>query len=144
MFATGAPSAAGVLLVGDDARLPGIPLTALGAPGCHAYVQPLLAVGTFFSAPGRRAAGDAAVRLDLPSSANLLGATLGVQWACCPSLATPSGLATSGALRLRLATVLPPLDAAQVRSGPLPGAEPWPAFGDVTPNRFPVLRLTGR
>jgi hypothetical protein len=144
LLASGRPHSVGVVLLGPSASLPGLPLDAVGAPGCSLYVDPLVTIPAPFGAATRRAAADASLALKLPAAGHLLSASLGVQWLDFPSPVTPAGFATSEGLQITLAGALPPFDAVQVRSGPLDATAPWPAAGDVTVNRFPVLRLDGR
>lgn len=144
LFAAGRPHTAGIVMLGAEPSLPGIPLDVIGATGCRAYVQPVVTLGVGFGAATRRAAADAALTLQLPMASHLLGATLGVQWLGYPSPVNAAGLGLSAGLRLQLASSLPSPDAVQIRSGPLGPSAPWPEAGDVSVDRFPVVRLTGR
>ncbi|HLU40397.1 MAG TPA: hypothetical protein VK081_13510, partial [Planctomycetota bacterium] len=50
LFATGAPTSAAVAVLGAEARIPGMSLTPIGAPGCHLYVEPMAMLATTFTA----------------------------------------------------------------------------------------------
>ena len=78
-----------VFVFGDTTFDPGIPLDALGAPGCSGYTNASL--GAF---PNVFTSGVSTFSVSVPPASNLLGYTLTVQ-ASASSTATPAGFVTS-------------------------------------------------
>lgn len=143
-FVSAAPAgSSGAVMLGMPPALPGIDLGFLNAPGCRLFVMPAVSVGVTHTRPVRGTYGDSAMRVTLPAASTLLGGAIGAQLFNFGNQVTPSGIATSHALELRLASVGPPYDVVQVRTGPL-GLGVSRDEGEVVATTVPVLRLSAQ
>lgn len=140
---SGPPGSPGAVMIGMPPQVPGIDLGFVNAPGCELSVFPAVAVGVSHSNPVRGSYGDAALRLTLPASSSLLSSAFGSQLLNYGNPTTASGIATSTALALQLASTPPRFDVVQVRTGPL-GVGVTRTEGEVIAAVAPVLRLSAR
>lgn len=123
----GEPHTPAVLFLGAAVLHAGVDLTAMGAPGCFAYVMPLATIPAMVGPTiGGTRPGGANVKLSLPGESRMLGASFGAQWAYLSTV----GLATSDALAIQLASTVSSLDGAVVLGRTAPGA-PFPDQGSV-------------
>lgn len=116
-------------------------LAPIGAPGCALHVLPTVLVGTAYQSPAVGGYGPANIRLQIPSGRDLLGAQLVSQWLAYPNPIHPGLLSVTNAVAMQVATTVPDLAGAIVRTGPVPEPAPLPASGDVFPNLVPVVCL---
>jgi hypothetical protein len=111
-----------------------IDLTAIGAPGCFAYVSGIAVIAARYGpALAAEFGGAANAVVHIPNDAALLGASFASQW-----LDPGPPLATSNALVCRLAAAVPTLGMATVL------AERGAASGRVDTTAAPVVRFSFR
>ncbi|MBI5852646.1 MAG: hypothetical protein HZB39_16665 [Planctomycetes bacterium] len=105
-----ASGAAGLMLVGLDTLPSGIPLDAIGAPGCFLHVNPLAVMPPVMSRLDARFGGLHEFHLAIPADPAFAAAGFAVQGLEFGA----AGLATSEAIACRIASSVPSLGVAAV------------------------------
>ncbi len=141
LIGVGPVGAVGFVALDGATLSPPWDLTPIGAPGCALHVLPTVLVGTAYQSPAVGGYGPANVRLQLPTGSDLLGARLATQWLAYPNPIHPGQLSVTNALTMQVASSVPNLAGAIVRTGPVFEPAPLPDFGDVHPNTVPVVCL---